>query len=61
MNHRVKFIQKPEKGVEQLFFGISPVCKPLSQMPGTVPKLGTANQIKVGIVAGKSGGINVEK
>ena len=61
MNQDFIVFQKRKEAVKQLRFCGSGICKPLDQIPAALLKIGTANQIQVGRIAGKSGSFNIKK
>ena len=54
-------VEKLKEGGQHIRLRVRRVGKPLNQAPGALTVIGAANQIEIGIVAGKTGGLNIKK
>ena len=61
MNQDLKTFHKGEKGVKQFSLSLTGIGKPLDQLPAKSVMVHAANEVELRGIAGKAGGLNIEK
>ena len=61
MNQNSELIQERKKGMQEIFLGFRSVREPLPELPVAILIKGAANQVKMRMIAGESGGFNIKE